>query len=46
MADFITFNSRQYCVILDPDEDGKPQFRKKVYDRRYLLKKKYLELFV
>ena len=29
MADFITFNSGQHCIILDPDEDGKPQFGKK-----------------
>ena len=29
MADFITFNSRQHVVILDPDEDGKPLFGKK-----------------
>lgn len=26
-----TLNSRQYCVILDPVEGGKPQLGKKVY---------------
>lgn len=26
----VTLNSRQYCVILDPVADGKPQLGKKV----------------
>ena len=30
LVDVITLTSRQYCVILDPVEDGKPQFGRKV----------------
>ncbi len=30
VVDVITLNSRQYCVILDPVADGKPQLGKKV----------------
>ena len=45
MADFVTFNSGQYCVILYPDEDGKLQFGKKVYDRCYLLKRAIFRFF-
>ncbi|CAF1639456.1 unnamed protein product [Adineta ricciae] len=29
VVDVVTLNSRQYCVILDPVEDGKPQLGKK-----------------
>lgn len=31
VVDVKTLTSRQYCVILDPVADGKPQFGKKVY---------------
>jgi major vault protein len=30
VVDVITLNSRQYCIILDPIDGGKPQFGKKV----------------
>jgi major vault protein len=30
VVNVITLSSRQYCVILDPVEDGKPQLGKKV----------------
>lgn len=30
LVSVITLTSRQYCVILDPVEDGKPQLGKKV----------------
>ncbi len=30
VVDVITLNSRQYCVILDPVADGKPQLGRKV----------------
>jgi hypothetical protein len=30
VVDVITLNSRQYCVILDPVDNGKPQLGKKV----------------
>lgn len=30
LVNVVTLNSRQYCVVLDPVEDGKPQFGKKV----------------
>lgn len=30
VVDVITLTSRQYCVVLDPVEGGKPQFGKKV----------------
>ncbi|CAF5181676.1 unnamed protein product, partial [Rotaria sp. Silwood1] len=30
VVDAITLNSRQYCIILDPVIDGKPQLGRKV----------------
>ncbi|CAF1373886.1 unnamed protein product [Rotaria sp. Silwood1] len=33
VVDVITLNSRQYCVILDPVADGKPQLGKKQWHR-------------
>jgi major vault protein len=30
VVDVITLNSRQYCIIIDPVADGKPQLGKKV----------------
>ena len=30
VVNVITLNSRQYCVILDPVDEGKPQLGKKV----------------
>jgi len=30
VVDVITLNSRQYCIVLDPVEDGRPYLGKKV----------------
>ena len=38
----ITLNSRQYCVILDPVADGKPQLGKKV--KEYQLKCEFVNI--
>lgn len=36
VVDVITLNSRQYCVIVDPVADGKPQLGRKVRRNEFL----------
>ena len=31
VVDVITLNSRQYCIVVDPVEDGKPRLGEKVF---------------
>jgi major vault protein len=45
VVDVITLNSRQYCVILDPVADGKPQLGRKVCSFFYLSKENLYKYF-
>ena len=45
VVDVITLNSRQYCVILDPVADGKPQLGKKVRNILFDLMKILMNIY-
>lgn len=42
----ITLTSRQYCVILDPVADGKPQLGKKVKDPPLSIRRFFIAFFI